>query len=127
MKKLLMCLMLLGSVLAFAPSAFSQSEQHHKGGHPGGGGQHEPDYAKLKTELTLTDDQVTSWKALDTQYKAKFDELQKSTATEEEKRTKMKELRTAKEADLKKILSTDQYTTYTSKHQQPKGGGGHSK
>ena len=117
-----MCLVLLGSVLAFTP-VFSQSEQHHKGqGGPGGGGQREPDYAKLKTELTLTDDQVTSWKALDTQYKAKFEELQKSTATEEEKRTKMKELKTAKEADLKKILSDEQYTKYTSNRPQQKGG-----
>lgn len=117
-----MSLLLLGSILAFAPSAFSQSEQQHKGQGGPGGGEREPDYAKLKTDLSLTDDQVTSWKALDTQYKTKFDELKKSTATEEEKRTKMKELRTAKEADLKKILSDEQYTKYASNRPQPKGG-----
>ncbi len=125
MKKLFIGLVLLGSMMA--TSAYSQSDQRSKG--PGGGP--EPDYNKLKTELTLTDEQVTSWKNHEAQYKTKFEELRKNTsATEEEKRTQMKALRTSKESDLKNILTEEQYTKYstrTTPQQNNKGQKGQKK
>jgi Spy/CpxP family protein refolding chaperone len=127
MKKLLMACMLLGGVLAFAPSAFSQEHQHgngqgqHGNGNGQNGGGREMDYDKLKTDLSLTDAQVSSMKDLDSQYKTKMETLRKDTSlSEEDKKTKMQELRKSKEADLKKILSEEQYQKLTSRG--PKGG-----
>ncbi len=115
MKKTFLCLVLLGSI-AFVSPAFSQSEHHHQGG--GGqqqNGSREQDYAKLKTDLGLSDDQVTSWKNLEEQYKTKNKDLRSNTTlSEEDKKAQMKQLRTAKEADLKKILTDEQYNKFVS-------------
>ena len=114
MKKIFLYFLLLGSLVIVTP-AFSQSEHQHQGG----GGSHEPDYTKLKTDLGLSDDQVTSWKNLEEQYKPKFKELHSNTTlSEEDKRTQMKQLRSSKEADLKKILSDEQYTKFVNNREK---------
>ncbi len=121
MKKLLMGFLLLGSIIAFTPVAYGQAEQHPKGHGPGQG--RELDFTKLKTDLSLTDAQVTSWKALETEYKTKAEELKASTTVkDEDKRVQIKALRDSKEADLKKILSAEQYTKFSS-NRPSKGGG----
>jgi protein CpxP len=112
MIKTFLCLLLLGSITIAAP-AFSQSEHLHQGGGGQQNGPREPDYTKLKTDLGLSDDQVTSWKNLEEQYQPKFKALHSNTTlSDEDKRTQMKQLRSSKEADLKKILTSDQYTKF---------------
>ncbi len=75
--------------------------------------QHTKDYSKLKTDLSLTDDQVNAWKNLDAQYKTKFQELRANTAlSEDQKKKQSKELREAKGKELKKILTNDQLKQY---------------
>ncbi len=111
--------MLLGSTMAFSPSAHSQTANQPNGQ---GKGQHEMDFAKLKTDLSLTDAQVSSWKSLEEQYKPKFKALKSdSSITEEVKKVKMKELHSAKKADLKKILSEEQFAKFTDIKRQQKG------
>jgi hypothetical protein len=114
MKKTFLCLVLLGSI-ALASPAFSQSEHHHQGGGSQQNGAREQDYTKLKTDLGLSDEQVTSWKNLEEQYKTKQKDLRSNTALSEvDKKTQMKQLRSDKEMDLKKILTTDQYNKFVS-------------
>lgn len=110
--------MLLGSVVAFTPSAFCQNDMHQ-----GSGGGHEPDYTKLQADLGLTNDQVSSWKSMEAQYKPKFQAIRSnSSLSEEDRKAQMKQLRSAKEADLKKILSADQFSKYESTRHQGHGG-----
>ena len=114
MKKLLKSILLV-AIVAVATPVFSQNNgQYEKGESGGGKGQgHQPDYDKLKTDLSLTDAQVSSWKSLDQKYKAKKDALRSNTTLNEtDKRTQHKQLRDAQDAELKTILSESQYATF---------------
>ena len=116
-KAVLMFFMLLSSMTVFISNSFSQSEQHQGGG----GGHREPDYAQLKTDLSLTDAQVTSWQNLHNEYKTKFQEIRNSPdLSDDDKRTKSRALRDAQDADLKKILTDAQYTKYIQNRPQRK-------
>ena len=123
MKKVIFGIALLGSVLTFSPAAFSQTPNGTN--QNGQGGAREPEYEKLKTDLGLSDDQVTSWKNLEETYKPKMKAIRSNTAlSEEDKKTQMKQLHESKQADLKKILTPDQYTKFEEIRRQDKGGKG---
>jgi hypothetical protein len=115
-KIIIVCCLFVAIMTAPALKGFCQSEQHQ-----GGGGHREPDYAQLKTDLSLTDDQVTSWKNLHEQYKTKFQELGNSSdLSEDDRKAKSRALRDAQDADLKKILTDAQYTKYIQNRPQRK-------
>jgi protein CpxP len=125
MKKVIFCIVLLGSVIAFSSPAFSQSQNGNQNGQGNGGQGREADYVKFKTDLSLTDVQVTSWQNLDEKYKPQMKAIRSNTAlSEEDKKTQMKQLHASKETDLKAILSADQYTKLETLRSQQKGGGG---
>ncbi len=111
-------LILFGSMINFIPDSFAQTETHPP--HPGPAGR-EPDYTKLKSDYSLSDDQIISWKAVEDKYKAKFKELQANAVqTDDEKRTELKQLLKSKEEELQKILSDDQYARLASNRPQRK-------
>jgi protein CpxP len=121
MKKLIFCVVLLGSAIAFSSPAFSQSQN----GQGNGGQGREADYVKFKTDLGLSDAQVTSWQSLDEKYKPQMQALRSNTSlSEDDKRAQMKQLHAAKDADLKGILTPDQYAKFETLRSQQRGGGG---
>lgn len=120
LKRLILGLALLGSTSIFVTSVNAQVSENQKTATQKSA--HKKDYTKLKTELGLTDNQVSAWKNLDEQYQPKIQELKANTAlTEDAKKAQMKELRTAKKSELKKILSEEQYTKLKSMHGKHKG------
>ena len=119
-KKRMFCIALLGSACMLITSVMAQSGENQKTITQKE--RHEKDFSKLKTDLSLSDDQVIAWKHLDEQYKPKMQELKTNTSlTEEEKKSQMIQLRTTKSAELKKILSESQYTKLKSMHRKNHG------
>lgn len=78
---------------------------------------HQTDYAKLKTDLGLTDKQVADWKKLDEDMKPSMDEMHKGH-TEDMNKMKMKHQTEMDNMDLlrndklKNILSKEQFEKY---------------
>ena len=69
---------------------------------------------KVKDEIKLTDAQVSSWNALDAEYKAKVDATMQSTSLDKDaQKAKMIELRKEKHAKFLELLSAEQQTKYT--------------
>ena len=68
---------------------------------------------KIKDELKLTDDQVSKWNALDTEYKDKMNATMQSTGLDKDaQKAKMIELRKEKHAKFLELLSAEQQTKY---------------
>ena len=68
---------------------------------------------KVKQELNLTEDQVSRWNALDTEYKDKMNATkQASDLDKDAQKAKMIELRKEKHAKFLEILSAEQQTKY---------------
>ena len=69
---------------------------------------------QMKTELNLTEDQVEQLKAMHEKYKPQRQKIRYNEAmTQDEKKEAMKELNQAKQADLKQILTEQQYIKFT--------------
>lgn len=69
---------------------------------------------KVKDELKLTDDQVSKWNSLDTEYKDKSNATMQSTDLDKDaQKAKMIELRKEKHAKFLELLSAEQQTKYT--------------
>ncbi|MFN6944938.1 MAG: hypothetical protein ACK4ND_08305 [Cytophagaceae bacterium] len=76
-------------------------------------GGYKTDYAQLKKDLNLTDQQVNDMKALNENYRTKKAAVKSSSSLDEEaKRAQYKSLRSEKNTELKKILSEEQYNKY---------------
>ena len=68
---------------------------------------------KVKDELKLSDDQVSRWDALDTEYKDKMNATMQSTDLDKDaQKAKMIELRKEKHAKFLELLSAEQQTKY---------------
>jgi len=119
MKKLLSCIILLGSISVLASSAFSQTSNQG----PGQNQQNsrEENIDELKTNLGLTDAQVSSWKALKEKYRPQYKAIRAdSSLSEEARKTKMKSVRSSEDTELKTILTPDQYTKFQAWKEQQK-------
>ncbi len=68
---------------------------------------------KVKDELKLTDEQVSKWNALDTEYKDKMNAtMQSADLDKDAQKARMIELRKEKHAKFLVLLSADQQTAY---------------
>lgn len=74
----------------------------------------------MKTNLKLTDDQVTKIQPINLKYANKMNELKASTQDKNVKMQAMKADDAAKDSELKAILTPDQYSTYQSKKEELK-------
>jgi hypothetical protein len=69
----------------------------------------------MKTNLQLNDDQVTQVQNINLKYANKTQGLQTQSMSRKEKMQTLKENDKAKDAELKNVLTTDQYTSYQAK------------
>ena len=68
---------------------------------------------KVKDELKLSDDQVSRWNALDSEYKEKTNATMQSTTLDKDaQKARMMELRKEKHARFLEMLSAEQQTKY---------------
>jgi periplasmic protein CpxP/Spy len=80
---------------------------------------------RLNTEVTLTADQKTKVTALFEDDQKKMRELRQDTSlSQEDRRTKGRELRTAEDKKLKEILTPEQWDKWQKARPQRGGGGG---
>ena len=75
------------------------------------------DYAKLKTDLNLSDKQVADWKKLDEDMKPDMDKMRKNNMEEMEKmkvkhKSEMNKMEKNHEDKLKNILTKEQFEKY---------------
>ncbi len=75
--------------------------------HKNGGG-NQPDYDKLKTELSLTDDQLIQLKQVDASFKDRMQALRSSGASEDEKKQQRKILMEERKQELSAFLTEEQ-------------------
>jgi len=77
---------------------------------------------KLKKELNLTDDQAEKMHEIRKKYKPEIHAVRDDASlSEKDKKAKMKELKKAKNAEIKKILSDDQFKKLKEFHKEKKG------
>lgn len=74
-------------------------------------------YEKLKTDLSLTDDQLTKVKDTNERFAAKRRDLRKNKTDKSE----LKKLKAEHEASIKSILSDEQFTKWKAAKEQRKG------
>jgi hypothetical protein len=74
----------------------------------------------MKTNLNLTADQVSKVQDLNLKYAVKMDSLKNSSLASQDKMTTMKSDKASKDAELKGILTDEQYKTYQEKKQEMK-------
>jgi hypothetical protein len=120
MKVIFVSVFLMGSILLLNADAYSQSgpRTNHKGPKKG---EFQHDYAKLKADLGLTDAQVDSLKSFDATFKKKMEAIRKDiNLKEEDKKAKMKGLRDEKKANMKKVLTEEQYKKFISQRSENK-------
>lgn len=110
MKKIVVGLMIIGSCIIAPFSGLCQNDKNQKETTVAT----EQNYDKLKSKLSLSDDQVGSWKKLEEKYGDRIQTIKNnSSLSQEDKKSHVSQLRDAKEADLKKILTAEQYSKYT--------------
>ena len=104
MKKNLMFLgLMMVSTIIFAQGQKGDSQAK---------GTHRSDY--LKKELSLSDDQVTKVKAIKMKFAERHAAIRKDTSiTQGAAQKQSMKLRAEQEAELKGVLTTDQWTKYT--------------
>jgi len=68
--------------------------------------------AMMKVKLDLKDDQVPKVEAINTKYAEKMDPVLKGSLEPAKKMTQAKEINDQKEAELKQVLSSDQFQKY---------------
>lgn len=69
-------------------------------------------FEESKKRLALTPEQEKSFKEIHQKYAPEMKSVRKSESDKSDKRQKMKDLRERKDADIKAILSEQQYKTY---------------
>ena len=68
---------------------------------------------KMAADLNLNEKQIADFQKIETEYRAKVKaEREKADKERDKVREQMNELRTKKEADIKKILTDEQYQKY---------------
>jgi hypothetical protein len=115
MKKLLLSLLMTGIISGVA---FSQEQKDMK----------KEDWdKKVKTELSLTEEQAVKYDAVCAEYDGKFEAIKKDASlTKEAQKEKKMELKKEKQAKLFEFLTPEQQTKYTElmekkKAEKPKG------
>ena len=98
-------------VLAFTMNASAQD-------HAANGAQKMTD--GMKTELSLTDAQYTKVLDVNKDFESKRDEARKSTTDRKQVAQAVKSLNEEREANLKNILTEDQYKLYLAKKEEKK-------
>ena len=74
----------------------------------------------MKTNLQLTAEQVSPVQEINLKYANKMDDLRKSSQGRRQKMQTLKNDNKAKDAELKKILTADQFKTYLAKKEEIK-------
>ena len=74
----------------------------------------------MKTNLKLTDDQVAKVQAINLKYANKMHEAKNSTQSKEDKKSSIKADAAAKDAEMKGVLTADQYKGYQTKKEEMK-------
>lgn len=74
----------------------------------------------MKTNLSLTDEQVPKVQDINLKYANKMDELKSSSMGKRQKMSALKSDDAAKDAELKGVLTDSQYQTYLSKKNEMK-------
>jgi hypothetical protein len=72
----------------------------------------------MKTNLQLNDDQVTQVQDINLKYANKTQGLQTQSMSRKEKMQNLKDNDKAKDAELKNVLTTDQYNSYQAKKEE---------
>jgi len=72
----------------------------------------------MKTNLQLSGDQVTQVQTLNLKYANKTQELQTQSLSRKQKMQILKDNDKAKDAELKDVLTTDQYNNYQAKKEE---------
>ena len=72
----------------------------------------------MKTNLQLSGDQVTQVQTLNLKYANKTQELQTQSLSRKQKMQILKDNDNAKDAELKDVLTTDQYNNYQAKKEE---------
>ena len=72
----------------------------------------------MKTNLQLSGDQVTQVQTLNLKYANKTQELQTQSLSRKQKMQILKDNDKAKDAELKNVLTTDQYNNYQAKKEE---------
>jgi periplasmic protein CpxP/Spy len=131
MKKLFFACSLLVATIMYAPSIMAQSTPAPAAAPGGPRQQLTPDQrAEKQTEqmqknLGLSDDQFTKVKQINLNFQTQIDKLRSNGSSNndpQQMHTQMKALRDQRDADLKGVLTTDQYTKMQSmQHPQRPG------
>ena len=74
----------------------------------------------MKTNLKLSDEQLTKVDEINKRYAMKVDDIRKSTPDKKEKKSSMKALDKDKDGELKAVLSDDQFKSYLAKKEEMK-------
>jgi Spy/CpxP family protein refolding chaperone len=78
----------------------------------------------MQKNLSLSDDQVTKVKQVNLDYWTQVDKLRSNNTNQQDMHTQMKTLRDKRDADLKAVLTPDQYTKMqTMQAGRPRPGG----
>lgn len=72
----------------------------------------------MKTELSLSDDQAVTTQEINLKYAEKVESLKSSDASRMEKFQELKAYDTAKDGELEKVFSDDQYKVYQKKKEK---------
>jgi hypothetical protein len=75
----------------------------------------------MKTNLSLTPDQLSKVQELNMKYAVRMDSLRNSSLEKQDKHAAMKSGNEAKDSELKGILTSEQYATYQEKKKEMKG------
>src|SRR5882672_2392213 len=74
----------------------------------------------MKTNLKLTDDQTSQAQAINLKYCNKMHDMQGGSLTKQQKMEAIKTDQQAKDAEMKNVLSADQYKSYEAKKTEMK-------
>ena len=74
----------------------------------------------MKTNLKLSEDQVTKVGEINNRYAMKVDDIRKSTPDKKQKKSSIKALDKDKDGELKAVLSDDQFKSYLAKKEEMK-------
>ena len=110
MKKIMLFSFLLVPLLTLVLSVSAQEKQHMN---PQEKAQKLTDW--MKTNLKLTDDQVAKVQPINLKYAQKMADTKNSTQDQKAKMDAMKADEEAKDAELKAVLTPEQYTSWEAK------------
>ncbi len=125
MKKVIV---LFVAIVAFAANSFAQTgtgqetqkapKSEKVGKHKGQNGKHAHGM-DMKKDLNLSDDQSKRIKDIKNSYKGKMTALKTDNSlSKEQRKTQMSDLKKSEEADVKGVLTADQYTKFTEMKKQ---------